>query len=650
MIQSKQQLPTTSSQQTLERITSFEQRYGEAHLQLAYHAAVPLALTPDLLYRLWAEFQWDMNKVALNVPWVAVTDLLFSCLCDEVGSELYEMDEEIRQELLYRLQQDSRFSSLRIREVAEFLLTYVRPQLESPDIDLSDFAKSQRWTALTYTNPKQAAQEIAAMLSTLSHKDLTEWERLTSVLELFAEELSDYKPLLVYARGMKDYVQGDVKGAAKILTPVLDENNQIRVAGVNLPIPDSVKARFSRLTIAANFLKRYRQIIGVVLIASVPLFIIYYLSTRSLIVRPPSSITNIALDLPGTHPLHNTERVTSVSELRDISPRDWYYEALRSLAERYGIIYPYEDGSFRPNQAMTKAELINWEGNAFRVFQSLVQEQFYALGKDTEQIFKSLSLDYKNNKCLSPEEPKLNTFRRPNDVKTNDWYYESYQIVNWISDHSFMAPKGSFAGNEPVLRGNMSMFINRFLNGFERILTVAVAGCRQDIEKAKTEFQQIVKELKSQNINLEDLEDFLNFYKRIDWDRPDVSIPPLEPSSPDTKTLPQVTSTSELQDSSPTSLFYEDLRGLVERYGCAVGDPYRRFTPENPTPRRDMAALMNACLNVMERLIQENVAVLREDIEKLKQLMNELDLEINALINNSEISEADKKKLKQILK
>jgi hypothetical protein len=31
------------------RIESFAKRFGEAHLIFAYHAAFPLALTPDLL-------------------------------------------------------------------------------------------------------------------------------------------------------------------------------------------------------------------------------------------------------------------------------------------------------------------------------------------------------------------------------------------------------------------------------------------------------------------------------------------------------------------------------------------------------------------------------------------------------------------------
>jgi hypothetical protein len=37
------------------------------------------------------------------------------------------------------------------------------------------------------------------------------------------------------------------------------------------------------------------------------------------------------------------EQITSVSELRDVSPTEWAYEALRSLVERYGCIVGYPD-------------------------------------------------------------------------------------------------------------------------------------------------------------------------------------------------------------------------------------------------------------------------------------------------------------------
>ncbi|WP_157951179.1 iron uptake porin, partial [Cyanothece sp. BG0011] len=95
--------------------------------------------------------------------------------------------------------------------------------------------------------------------------------------------------------------------------------------------------------------------------------------------------------------------------------------------------------------------------------------------------------------------------------------------------------------------------------------------------------------------------------------------------------MSQVTSISELRDVSPTDWAYEALRSLVERYGCIVGYPDRTFRGNRATSRWEFAAGLNACLNTMERLIQENVAVLREDIEKLKRLAQEFEQELIAL-------------------
>ncbi len=49
-------------------------------------------------------------------------------------------------------------------------------------------------------------------------------------------------------------------------------------------------------------------------------------------------------------------QVTSVSQLRDVKPTDWSFQALQSLVERYGCIAGYPDGSFRGNRAMTRFE------------------------------------------------------------------------------------------------------------------------------------------------------------------------------------------------------------------------------------------------------------------------------------------------------
>jgi hypothetical protein len=50
------------------------------------------------------------------------------------------------------------------------------------------------------------------------------------------------------------------------------------------------------------------------------------------------------------------DQVTNVSQLSDVSPGDWAYEALRNLVERYGCIAGYPDGTFRGNRAMTRYE------------------------------------------------------------------------------------------------------------------------------------------------------------------------------------------------------------------------------------------------------------------------------------------------------
>jgi len=49
-------------------------------------------------------------------------------------------------------------------------------------------------------------------------------------------------------------------------------------------------------------------------------------------------------------------QVTSVSQLSDVRPTDWAFQALQSLVERYGCIVGYPDKTFRGNRALTRFE------------------------------------------------------------------------------------------------------------------------------------------------------------------------------------------------------------------------------------------------------------------------------------------------------
>ncbi|MFB2934050.1 iron uptake porin [Aerosakkonemataceae cyanobacterium BLCC-F154] len=95
------------------------------------------------------------------------------------------------------------------------------------------------------------------------------------------------------------------------------------------------------------------------------------LSTGAIATTPPTTPENSNLETNLTQttleqinqytnenqPEENSlEQVTSVSQLRDVQPTDWAFQALQSLVERYGCIEGYPDRTYRGNRAMTRYE------------------------------------------------------------------------------------------------------------------------------------------------------------------------------------------------------------------------------------------------------------------------------------------------------
>lgn len=84
-------------------------------------------------------------------------------------------------------------------------------------------------------------------------------------------------------------------------------------------------------------------------------------SVPQLLAQQVSSATNSAspdntLEDNPTQPSATMAQVTSVSQLSDVQPTDWAFQALQSLVERYGCIAGYPDGTFRGNRALTRYE------------------------------------------------------------------------------------------------------------------------------------------------------------------------------------------------------------------------------------------------------------------------------------------------------
>ena len=67
------------------------------------------------------------------------------------------------------------------------------------------------------------------------------------------------------------------------------------------------------------------------------------------------TVNNVAA-LEQPEPEQPMSQVTSVSQLSDVKPIDWAFQALQSLVERYGCIAGYPDKTYRGNRALTRYE------------------------------------------------------------------------------------------------------------------------------------------------------------------------------------------------------------------------------------------------------------------------------------------------------
>ncbi|MDX2243706.1 MAG: iron uptake porin [Leptolyngbyaceae cyanobacterium bins.302] len=67
-------------------------------------------------------------------------------------------------------------------------------------------------------------------------------------------------------------------------------------------------------------------------------------------LSPQSLSSNSAAELG------SLQQVTSVSQLSDVRPTDWAFQALQSLVERYGCIVGYPDKTYRGNRALSRYE------------------------------------------------------------------------------------------------------------------------------------------------------------------------------------------------------------------------------------------------------------------------------------------------------
>ncbi|MFM2311541.1 MAG: hypothetical protein RLZZ04_817 [Cyanobacteriota bacterium] len=83
---------------------------------------------------------------------------------------------------------------------------------------------------------------------------------------------------------------------------------------------------------------------------------------------------------------NSRNQVTNVNQLRDVSPTDWAYEALRSLVDRYGCIAGFPNQTYRGSQSLTRYEFAAGLNSCLNQIERLISSQGSVSSEDLESI------------------------------------------------------------------------------------------------------------------------------------------------------------------------------------------------------------------------------------------------------------------------
>ncbi|BAU66487.1 hypothetical protein STA3757_38920 [Stanieria sp. NIES-3757] len=120
-------------------------------------------------------------------------------------------------------------------------------------------------------------------------------------------------------------------------------------------------------------------------------------------------------------PENSLSQVTDVSQLRDVQPGDWAYEALRGLVERYGCIAGYPNQTYRGTQALSRYEFAAGLNSCLQQIERLiasseavVQEDIATIKRLTEEFEAELAtisgrVDNLENKVAFLEDHQFST-------------------------------------------------------------------------------------------------------------------------------------------------------------------------------------------------------------------------------------------------
>lgn len=86
-------------------------------------------------------------------------------------------------------------------------------------------------------------------------------------------------------------------------------------------------------------------------------------------------------------------QITNVNQLRDVSPTDWAYEALRSLVDRYGCISGFPNQTYRGSQSLSRYEFAAGLNSCLNQIERLIASQG-SIGQEDLATINRLSQEF----------------------------------------------------------------------------------------------------------------------------------------------------------------------------------------------------------------------------------------------------------------
>ena len=224
-------------QEAYDALDGFGSQYGRVRLLLLLHVAVPQSFRADLLNLLKRNFLADEAGTDMTVD----SDVLLSPLVQPGAAGYYRIDPEVRRHALALLDAAYRHRPVRRTvDVARLLLAYAdsleRQSGLTLDPLLAEYLTVQRWVAVSFIEPRSAAEAFARALDGATRPGTSEVAlRLGSITAALSVPLAGQGPLLAYAGAVEALARGDVDASRRLLSWMRD--GELRVGGVTLRPP-----------------------------------------------------------------------------------------------------------------------------------------------------------------------------------------------------------------------------------------------------------------------------------------------------------------------------------------------------------------------------------------------------------------------------